>query len=141
MPEAAKFCPRLKAARGYDNVFEEVEPGLHALDTTEDGLCVFAFRSKNIIRCSLHALALARGLPLEKVKPKACLLWPLSFSDRDEFLSLANDALAFKCITRQRSRSRRLSPALGDAIGLVYGNDFRAKLEKKVARLNPAGKN
>lgn len=134
LPMVVKFCPHLKTAGGYDNVFEEVEPGLYALDTTEDGLCVFAFRSNHTIRCSLHAVGLTQGLPLGKVKPKACLLWPLSFSDGDEFLSLANDALSFKCVFRRRNRSRRLAPALGEAIGLVYGEDFRTQLEEKAGQ-------
>lgn len=131
LPKVVKFCPHLKTAKGYDNVFEEVEPGLYALDTTEDDLCVFAFRSKHTIRCSLHAVGLTHGPPLSEVKPKACLLWPLSFSDGDEFLSLANDALSFRCVSRRQNRSCRLSPALGKAIGLVYGEDFRTQLEEK----------
>lgn len=134
LPKVVKFCPHLKTAKGYDNVFEEVEPGLYAIDTTEDGLCVFAFMSHHTIRCSLHAVGLTHGLPLGKVKPKACLLWPLSFSDGDEFLSLANDALSFRCISRRRNRSRRLSPALGEAIGLIYGEDFRTQLEEKAGQ-------
>lgn len=131
LPEAAKLCPHLKTAQGYDNVFEEVEKGLYAIDTNEKGLCVFAYMSGHTIRCSLHTAALTLGLPLVKAKPKACLLWPLSSSDGDEILSLSSDALAFRCNSLRRNPSRRLSPALSETIGLIYGKDFRTQLEKK----------
>ena len=42
LPEAAKYCPHLLTTGGYDNVFEQEEPGLFSIDTTEDGLCLFA---------------------------------------------------------------------------------------------------
>src|SRR5512143_843756 len=38
LPEAAKYCPHLLTAGGYDNVFEEEEPGLFSIDKNEDGL-------------------------------------------------------------------------------------------------------
>lgn len=134
LPAAAKFCPHLKTAGGYDNVFEQVEPGLYAIDTNADDLCVFAYVADHTIRCSLHTAGLALGLPLGKVKPKACLLWPLSFSDGDEILSLADDALSFRCNSRRRNPSRRLSPELAEAIGLVYDRDFRTRLEAKAGQ-------
>jgi hypothetical protein len=74
---------------------------------------------------------LRQGLPLGKAKPKACLLWPLSFSAGDGFLSLAGDALSFRCVSRRKNRVRHLSPALAEAIGLVYGENARAQLELK----------
>lgn len=131
LPEVVKLCPHLRTAGGYDNVFDEVEPGIYAIDTTESGLCIFAFVSDHRIRCSLHTVGLTLGIPLAQVKPKACLLWPLAFSEGDTALSLEEDALSFRCNSRRRNPSRRLSPALGEAIGLVYGNDLRAELEKK----------
>ncbi|MGE5174432.1 MAG: hypothetical protein ACM3MD_11465, partial [Betaproteobacteria bacterium] len=30
LPEAAKFCPHLLTTGGYDNVFEEEEPGIYS---------------------------------------------------------------------------------------------------------------
>src|SRR5512138_522236 len=68
MPAAARYCPHLLTAGGYDNVFEEEEPGLFSLDTTEDGLCVFAYWSRGRTHCSLHTVAGELGLPLEQVK-------------------------------------------------------------------------
>lgn len=134
LPEAAKLCPHLKTAKGYNNVFEEVEPGLYALDTSENGLCVFAFISGRTIRCSLHAVALNLGLPLQKIKPQACLLWPLSTSDENDVLSLDNKAFSFRCVSRRRNPSRRFSPALRESIELLYGNDFMAQLKKRAGQ-------
>ena len=131
LPEAARLCPHLRTDQGYDNLFEYVEPGLHALDTAEDGLCLLAYVDDHKIRCSLHAAGANLGLPLGKVKPKACLLWPMSLSEGDEVLSLAGDALAFRCTTRRRKRSNCLSPAFVEAVELVYGSGTGDRLEQE----------
>src|SRR5512147_2041483 len=51
LPEAARYCPHLLTTSGYDNVFEEEEPGLFSIDTTEDGLCLFAYWSHGRTHC------------------------------------------------------------------------------------------
>ncbi len=121
LPEVARFCPHLLTTRGYDNVFEEEEPGLYSIDTAEDGLCLFAYRSHHRIHCSLHTVALALGVPLAEVKPKVCLLWPMHFSEGDEVLAMINDAFLFNCNVRKAQGSRSLSPGFVEAIDLVYG--------------------
>lgn len=121
LPEAARLCPHLLTMRGYDNVFEEEEPGLFSIDTTEDGLCLFAYWSHHRIHCSLHTVAKKLGLPLEQVKPKVCLLWPMHFSEGDEVLAMINDAYLFNCNTRKTPGSRTMSPGFVEAIELVYG--------------------
>jgi len=131
LPEAARFCPHLRTGAGYDNVFDEVEPGLFALDTNEDGICVLAFLSSGKLRCSLHAAASLLGLPLGTVKPKACLLWPMSFSGGAEVLSLAGDALSFRCNSRKGKRSRSLNPAFVEAIEVVYGEGLGKQAERE----------
>jgi hypothetical protein len=121
LPEAARLCPHLSTVGGYDNVFEQEEPGLFSIDTNEDGLCLFAYWSGNRTHCSLHTVAVKLGLPLEQVKPKVCLLWPMHFSDGEEVLGTIDDALLFSCNTAQAPGSRRLSPGFVDAIEQVYG--------------------
>jgi hypothetical protein len=133
LPETARFCPHLETGDGYDNLFDEVEPGLFAIDTDDDGLCLFAFRSGRKVRCSLHAAGAALGLPPEQVKPKACLLWPMNFSEGKEVLSLVDDALAFRCNTRQRRGSRRLSPAFVQAADAVYGEGVGGRMAQEAA--------
>jgi len=121
LPEAAKFCPHLLTAGGYDNVFEQEEPGLYSIDTAEDGLCLFAYWSRHRTHCSLHTVAMTLGLPLAQVKPKVCLLWPMHFSEGDEVLAMTNDAFLFKCNVRKAPGSRSLSTGFVEAIELVYG--------------------
>ncbi len=121
LPAAARFCPHLLTTRGYDNVFEEEEPGLFSIDTTEDGLCLFAYWSHNRIHCSLHTVSVTLGLPLEQVKPKVCLLWPMHFSEGREVLAMINDAFLFNCNARKAPSSRSLGPGFVEAIELVYG--------------------
>lgn len=121
LPEAARYCPHLLAPGGYDNVFEEEEPGLFSIDTTEEGLCLFAYWSDHRTHCSLHTVAVTLGLPLAQVKPKVCLLWPMHFSEGDEVLAMISDAFRFTCNTRKAPGSREMSPGLVEAIELVYG--------------------
>jgi len=130
LPGAARFCPHLLTAGGYDNVFEEEEPGLFSIDTTEDGLCLFAYRSRGRVHCSLHTVAVTLGLPLEQVKPKVCLLWPMHFSDGDEVLAAINDAFLFACNIRKEQGSRSLSPGFVEAVELVYGEGCGAQLQR-----------
>ena len=130
LPEAARFCPHLLIDGEYDNVFEEEEPGLFSIDTNEDGLCLFAYRSRGRIQCSLHTVAMTLGLPLAAVKPKVCLLWPMHFSDGDEVLAAISDAFLFKCNVRKAPGSRELSPAFVDAIDQVYGEGCGSQAER-----------
>jgi hypothetical protein len=121
LPEAAQFCPHLKTDGGYDNVFEETESGLYVIDTMENDLCVFAFVTDRMIRCSLHAVEASLGLPLGSVKPKMCVLWPLTFSEGGDVLTLHDDALSFGCNSRRKNPSHRISPALLRTIGHICG--------------------
>jgi hypothetical protein len=130
LPEAAKFCPHLLTARGYDNVFEEEEPGLFSIDTTEDGLCLFAYWSHHRIHCSLHTVAMKLGLPLEQVKPKVCLLWPMHFSEGDEVLAAINDAFLFSCNVRKVPGSRSMSHGFVEAIEMVYGEGCGTQVQR-----------
>ena len=130
LPEVAKLCPHLLTAGGYDNVFEQEEPGLFSIDTDEDGLCLLAYRSRAGIHCSLHTVAVTLGLPLEQVKPKVCLLWPLHFSDGDEVLSIIDDAFHFPCNVRREPGLRSLSPGLVEVIDQVYGEGCGAQVRQ-----------
>jgi len=134
LPAVAKLCPDLALDGGYDNIFEEVEPGLFAIDTTEEGRCLFAYWSGKKTRCALHTASVALGYALEDVKPKACLLWPMSFSEGEELLSLADDALSFHCNTPKSRGSRLVSTALADAIACVYGEEFKERVKKAIGK-------
>jgi len=129
MPEVAKLCPHLMIDGGFDNVFEEEEPGLFSIDTTEDGLCILAYWSHHRINCSLHTVALSLGLPLAQVKPKVCLLWPLHFSEGEEVLAIINDAFQFSCNVRRKPGSLNVSLGFIEAIEHVYGEGCGIQVE------------
>ncbi len=125
LPEAAKLCPHLKTDNGYANVFEEAEDGLHSIDTHENGLCVFAYKNKGLIRCSLHSVEQDLGLPLGTVKPQMCVLWPLTFSEKGDVLTLHDGALSCACSSLRTKPSRSISPALLQTIEHVCGGASR----------------
>jgi len=125
LPEVSKYCPHLKDGEGYANVFEEAERGQHSLDTHEDGLCVFAFREKGLIRCSLHRVEKDLGLPLGSVKPAVCILYPLTFDEKGDTLTLHDKALACECSSPREEPSDRVAPALLETIR-HFGGDVPA---------------
>jgi hypothetical protein len=113
LPEAAKLCSHLKTEDGYANVFEEAEKGQYSIDTHENGLCVFAYTAANgLIRCSLHTVEKDMGLPLGTVKPAVCILFPLTFSEAGNVLTLHDDALGCGCSSVRKNPSDHISPDL-----------------------------
>jgi hypothetical protein len=113
MPEVSRYCSHLKTDDGYANVFEEAEKGNYAIDTHENGLCVFAYTADNgLIRCSLHTVEKDLGLPLGSVKPAVCILFPLTFSEKGNVLTLHDDALGCDCSSRRKKLSNVISPDL-----------------------------
>jgi Fe-S-cluster containining protein len=134
MSEVVKFCPHLETDDGFDNVFEYVEPGLYAIDTTEDGLCLFAYAAQRKIQCALHTVGIKRGIPLSEVKPKACLLWPMTFSEGAEALSLTEDALRFHCTALKRKGSNSISSSFAEAIEQVYGEGCGRLVERAAGK-------
>jgi hypothetical protein len=120
LPQAATFCPALKGMNGFDNVFDEVERGLFAIDTHENGLCVFAYRVHAGIRCSLHSVALQTGISPHKLKPYACTLWPLVLREPpDAALSICDDALQFPC--NRKVKAGTISGEILDSIEKLLG--------------------
>lgn len=121
LPEAAELCPHLKTDEGYANVFEETEDGLYSIDTHDNGLCVFAHVSNGLIRCSLHTVETNLGLPKGSVKPGVCILWPLTFSEEGNALTLHDDALGCECSQPRKKPSGHISPALLETIKYFGG--------------------
>jgi hypothetical protein len=119
MREAARFCPGLRKARRYTNVFEKTPDGLFAIDTNDEGLCVFDYKSRGLVRCSLHTIEKRLGMPLGSIKPAVCILWPLTFADDGRTLTLTTNALSYRCCTRRKRASQVLSPALASTIAHI----------------------
>jgi hypothetical protein len=70
------------------------------------------------------------GLPLEQVKPKVCLLWPMHFSEGDEVLAAINDAFLFSCNVRKVPGSRSMSHGFVEAIEMVYGEGCGTQVQR-----------
>ena len=122
LPLAAQYCPWLKGANGFDNVFDRVEPGLFAIDTHENDLCVLAYHCDSGIRCSLHSVAEQMGISPHLVKPYACTLWPLVMQDPpDAILSICDDALEFPCNWIRNAKSGAISPEILHSIEKLLG--------------------
>lgn len=116
LPEAAKLCPHLKTDQGYANVFSDMENGQSSIDTHENDLCVFAYKTHGLIRCSLHSVEESLGLPKGSVKPIVCQLWPLTFSGDGKKLTLHDDALGCACSSPRKKPSNLISPELLETI-------------------------
>jgi hypothetical protein len=130
LPMAAEFCPGLKGRKGFENVFEEVERGCYAIDTHEDGLCVFAYRSEEGIRCALHTVAGRMGVPSHQVKPFACTLWPLVMQEPPHAaISICDDALRFPC-NRRRRKAGDISPEIIDSITILLGSTACRQIQR-----------
>lgn len=135
IPAASRHAQGLKTDEGYENPFERVEKGLYALDTDEEGLCVFAYRdAAGQVRCSIHSAALEQGLDPYKTKPSPCTLWPLALTDDAvPILTVQEDAYRFPC-NRRRRNAQRLAPEVADIIRTVFGAQFLGKLEAACAQ-------
>ena len=131
IPQAAVYCPHLKTPDGFDNIFDEAGHDLFRLDTMDDERCVLAYFHEGVARCSLHRIALDLDLPLNTLKPAACLLWPLALSENEPYsLSVHEDALQFPC-NRSRPLQNCLHSSVHDILATVFG--------RRIARAINAG--
>lgn len=131
MPEAAKYCTHLKSNNSYDNVFEQVGSNVFSVDTTEKGLCVFAYSNHGKNLCSLHSVSIDLGLPGHGLKPRVCSLWPLIISEGEpKTLSIHEDAFDFTCNIEKYSGSLSLCPSVVAIVESVFDNKFECELQK-----------
>ncbi len=130
IPAASEWTDELRSESGFENVFDETEDGLYAIDTDENDLCVFAYSGvKNSILCSLHTAAMGLELPPGEVKPIACATWPLAVSyNRPHILSVAEDAFNFPCNVNNTDSG--LDPGIVFIIKDVFGEEFLQAIEE-----------
>ncbi|MBU2548377.1 MAG: hypothetical protein KKB20_08215 [Proteobacteria bacterium] len=135
LPAAARYARNLVTEKGLDNVFDEQGRGLYAIDRTEAGFCVFAYRApKDGMVCSLHSAALELGRPPHRVKPSCCFLWPLAlYSSRPRLLGIHPEVFEYPCNRRRRPGARGLDPGVAAIVGAFFGPDFLERLEEKAA--------
>ncbi len=138
--EAARFAPELLEDDELKNIFDEEEPGLYSIDKDDDDLCVFAYKDAGAVRCSLHSAALRLGDAPYKVKPEACVLWPLAISEgKPIFISVQDDAFVFPCNTQRKQPASPLCPAIAEIVECLFGPKFLKQLEAEGKKAYPAG--
>ncbi len=135
MKKASKYARRLRKP-GFENPFERVGPGLYAIDSHEDGACLFAYRRRSgQTCCSLHSAALDLGLDPYAMKPQPCTLWPLALSeDKPPVLGVQSDIRRFPCIRLRRKPARHLYSHIAETIGKLFGEDFLRDLNEAISR-------
>ncbi|MBI2423267.1 MAG: DUF3109 family protein [Candidatus Hydrogenedentes bacterium] len=137
IPASAAYANHLKQGRGYENPFEEAGAGEYALDTAEDGTCLFGYRaSGGELLCSIHSAALDQGLNPYRVKPFSCTLWPLALSEGESpVLGIQDGVEQFACIRVARKPAKTLSAPVTQTIADCFGGAFLKALEAAIGKL------
>ncbi|MFP4054190.1 MAG: DUF3109 family protein [Phycisphaerae bacterium] len=136
IPAVLRAAPRLQERESIVNPFEEVDDGLLAIDTDEEGVCVFAAAAPGgELLCSLHATAIQLGLNPAHCKPRSCWLWPLAtFEDSGKvYVSVMEDAYSFACNHRRRGKRDRLDDGIAEIIGGLFGAEVLEGLNDHLA--------
>ncbi len=154
MPDAAKYAKNLVSGNGFLNVFEDIDNSTFAIERNIENLdifsyfngsgkqskksnkdfCVFSYFNKSgLPLCSLHSTALELGLPVTRIKPKSCLLWPLAISDVKQLtLTVQPDAFNFPCNKKRKVKDFTLDEGIESIISSVLGNSFLKKLNREI---------
>lgn len=134
LPQVSKYAPHLVGDDGdFENVFDEEPDGLFSIDTHEDNLCVFAYHRKGQTLCSLHSVALDMKIPIQKVKPLVCMLWPLAISDGpNPSIDVDSYAYDFHCNHKQPPKSAKLSESIRETVEMIWGEDLVQRIERKM---------
>lgn len=113
-----------------EEAFEEVDDGL-VLGTDEDGVCVFAYDDrKGQTLCSLHTVCLDHGLDPFSIKPRDCVLWPLTISQGPpRHLSVVDDAFEWPCNTPRPAGATGLDEGIADIVQQRFGKAFLGELQ------------
>lgn len=132
---AKRFLPfddRAAAA----NPFDPFGAYHFAIDTDEEGRCVFAYRNASgMTLCSLHSAATELSIPYHQAKPTSCCLWPLALSEgRPAVLTVHDGAMDFPCNRRRRGRGDSLDAGIAEIIEQVFGRWYLARINAAIRR-------
>lgn len=138
LPHASQYSTILSLDKGFDNVFEDEGRNTYSIDKNDRGFCVFGYKTKERkVLCSLHRVAVDMKVPINSVKPLACILWPLALVESDPLiLSLQEDVSIFPCNQERTSPTFVLDSGIARNIKIAFGRSFLSKMEKKIADLN-----
>jgi hypothetical protein len=136
MPAASRYVPDLESDGRLENVFDGLGHEICALETDEEGLCVFAYENgEGCLLCGLHSAAADLGLDPYAAKPDACTLWPLAIVETDPtVLSVQPDAYGFPCNTRRPGPFAGLDPGVRRIIEALFGRGFASELEEAIRK-------
>jgi len=135
---ASKYSRILRLDKGFDNVFEDEGRNTYSIDKNDKGFCVFGYKAKERkVSCSLHKLAVDMKIPINSVKPLACILWPLALVESDPLvLSVQEEVSIFPCNQGRTSPTFLLDRDIAQNIEMAFGGSFLNKIQKKIATLN-----
>jgi Fe-S-cluster containining protein len=104
MAGIAALQPRLRGRGGMVDVFTREGDGYTIEPVDERGTCPFLFRRRGRDLCAIHSWALAAGVEVASVKPRACRLWPLVVEARRGVptVTVHPDALRIGCVAPRR---------------------------------------
>ncbi len=130
------ISPRLD--NDFDNVFEDESRNTYSIDKNDKGFCVFGYETKKRkVICSLHKVAVDLKIPLNLVKPLACILWPLALVESDPLiLSVQEEVSVFTCNQIRTSPTFFLDSGIAQNIEMAFGGSFLNKLQKRIEVLN-----
>jgi hypothetical protein len=130
MPMAAEFVPYLRPDLLTDNLFIHHKDDIFAIGRDERGFCSFSYDSNGEIFCALHSVALKLNRPVNQVKPKSCILWPLSIPTVDPwYLTIDAQAFTFPCNTKRKENNTYPYETIIDIIRELFGDTFLDILE------------
>lgn len=134
---SAHDASRVKPDRIIDSFFLST----HSIQLAkEDHRCAFSYRdSDGRLWCGIHSTALEKNLPVESIKPYACILFPLvvrrledgtilltSASSETESLYGGKDSNLLPCLREPAGEPMYLE--CRGAIELAFGTDFYARM-------------
>lgn len=126
IPASARYATHLKDGRSFENPFDDLGGGETALETQEDGTCLFGYRAPDgALLCSIHSAALDLGLNPYQVKPFPCTLWPLALSEgKPPVLGVQEGVERFACIRISRRPCKRFSAPVLQTVEDCFGRAF-----------------
>lgn len=137
--QITRLCSGNRKKSIQENV-RQIAPRTYSVEKGADGLCAFTCRGAGgEVLCALHRLALERGIPPERLKPRPCILWPLSTtSSSPAVLSVQEGVLRFPCnATRQNTEEPVLDPGVADIVSACFGADFLEELRARLSEWDP----
>lgn len=142
LPYASQYSTILKSDKSFANIFGDEGKNTYSIDKNNRGFCVFGYKGKEkSFFCSLHKAAVDMKIPLKKVKPLACILWPLALVESDPVvLTVQEDVTLFPCNQEQASPSIVLDNGIAQIIKIAFGSSFHYKLNEAIKGLNSNSK-